>query len=223
MTTPENMPNQQTSPRLASQGPDLIPVWLLSGIVVVVLALAWFVLSDNWYTDWTRYQSIEAQKNRDWETAIKDLQKLRETGAKTKNPYMENSPTYLSELGYSYFGLGQNDKAIEYYNLAQANRNNVAADDSGNVPPAPDFHNMIGLIYYKQNKLDEAEAALQKALQFNKLDPLSNFTMGEIAMKRGNYTKAADYFKVVANDPSYKDQVQAYYAEIEKKLFAGIN
>ena len=134
-----------------------------------------------------------------------------------------NSPTYLAELGYAHLNLGEYDKALEYYKKAQENRSNVAADESGNPRAPVNFDNMIGITYFRMGNYDEAEKALQNALKFNKLDPLANFAMGEIAMKRGNYTQAADYFKTVATVPGYEEKVKKYYAEIEQKLFAGIS
>jgi lipopolysaccharide biosynthesis regulator YciM len=201
---------------------DLIPIPLLAGIFAVVMAVTWFLLADNWVTEMTRYRSIRAQKSGEWGEAIKHLQKLREAGAEENNSYVEHSPTYLSELGYSYFHLGEYEEALKWYQLAQQHRANMPADDQGNKVPPPDFRNMIGLVHYMMGNLDTAEQNLQGALETSKVDPLANFTLGQISMQRGNYIKAADYFKVVADNPSYADEVKKYYAEIEQKLFAGI-
>ena len=81
---------------------------------------------------------------------------------------------------------------------------------------------MIGYCYYKSNDLANAEKHLKLALEHNKLDKISNFTMGEIAFERGDYKQATDYFKIVAQDPAYKEKVRKYYAQIEEKLFSSI-
>ncbi len=218
-------PSPTSPPPLARTAPqrDLIPIPLLVGIFAVVLALMYGLLIDNWRTDWTRFQSIKAQQEGNWKEAIEQLEKLVEAGKKAKDPVVYNSPTYLAELGYAHLNLEEYDKALKFYQLAQENRSNMAPDEAGNPRPPVNFQNMIGVTYYRMGKYDEAEKALQGALEFNKLDPLANFTMGEIAMKRGTYTQAADYFKTVATVPGYEEKVKKYYAEIEQKLFAGIS
>ncbi len=202
---------------------DLIPYWLLIGIFAVVMALTLFLLADNWVTDMTRFRSIKAQQRGDWVAAVNHLEKLVEAGATAGNTEVSLSPTYLSELGYSHMNLKQYDKALDYYQQAQANRANVQPDDQGNPRPPYDFNGLIGVVQYRMGDLEAAKKSLLAALQHNKLDPLANFTLGEVAMKQSNYTQAADYFKVVAGNPVYEEQVKGYYAEIEKKLFAGIS
>jgi uncharacterized protein HemY len=201
---------------------DIIPIPLIIAIFAVVLVVTAWLLADNWIVDMTRYRSIRAQQTGDYPTAVEKLHELVAMGEQEKNDLVAKSPTYFSELGYSYSKMKDYDNALKYYRLAQEYRTNMAADDQGNSPAAPDFNNMIGYVLLQQGKTDEATSALQAALQHNKLDPIANFTLGEIAMRRGDYIKAADYFKVVANNPSYEAQVKDYYAEIEKKLFAGI-
>jgi tetratricopeptide (TPR) repeat protein len=210
-------------PLQATPQRDLIPIPVLVGIFAMVLAIMYILLIDNWRTDWTRFQSMKAQQEGDWKEAVEQLEKLVEAGRQAENPVVYNSPTYLAELGYAHLNLGEYDKALEYYQQAQQHRTNISTDEAGNPRPPVNFSNMIGITYYRMGKYDEAEKALQDALQFSKLDPLANFTMGEIAMKRGNYTQAADYFKTVATVPGYEDKVKKYYAEIEQQLFAGIS
>lgn len=202
---------------------DLIPIPLLVGIFAVVMTVTWFMLAENWLTEMTRYRSIKAQQKGDWEEAAEQLTKLIEAGARQNNPQAQYSPTYLSELAYSYYNQGQYDKALKYYEEAQKYRANFPPDDQGNPRPPADFQNMLGLVNYKMGNPDIAEKYLLGALQTNKLDPLANFTLGQIAMERGDFIKAADYFKTVADKPAYENEVKKYYAEIEQKLFAGIN
>lgn len=196
---------------------DLIPYWLLIGIFAVVMALTAFLLSDNWVTDMTRYRSQKAQQRGDWTAAIQHLDKMMQS-----SPQAALSPTYLSETGYSYFHLERYDKALEFFQKAQAQRANIPPDEQGNPRPPYNFSAMIGLTQFKMKDIVAAKQSLQAALQHNKLDPSANFTLGEIAMQEGNYTQAANYFKVVASHPGYEEPVKNYYAEIEKKLFSGI-
>ncbi len=201
---------------------DLIPAWLLIGIFAVVMALTLFLLKDNWVTDMTRFRSLKAQKQGDWPAAVRHLESLVKSGEEAGITEVSLSPTYLSELGYSHFHMKKYDKALEYFQKAQANRANLPPDEQGNPRPPVDFNTMIGMVQYNMGDLAGAKTSLQAALKFNKLDMRANFTMGEIAMKEDKYTEAASYFKVVAGTPAFEKQVKAYYAEIEKELFAGI-
>jgi len=199
---------------------DIIPPWLLVGIFAVVMALTYWILADNWAHDWLRFRSLKAQRDGDYKKAVELVTKLANVKGTEGLP---KSPTYESELGYSYFRLNDFKKSLEHFQRAQQFRANLPPDDAGNPRPPADFNNMIGLVNFKLGNLADAEKALIEALKVNKLDPVANFTMGELAMKKGEYTKAADYFKTVAKNPQYEKQVRDYYAEIEKKLFAGIS
>lgn len=210
------------NPRGARTGRDKFPILLLVGIFAVVAALTWFIGGENWMTDMTRYNSLKLQGQGKYGEAIEKLEALRAAGAAAGEKYVEFSPTYLSEIGHCYTRLENYDKALEYYTLAQTHKANVPLDDSNNPRQLVDFNYMIGYVQYKQGKLDEAQKTLTEALKIDKLEPLSNFTLGEIAMKKGDYMHAADYFKVVSNNPLYEAQVRKYYAEIEEKLFANI-
>lgn len=202
---------------------DIIPVPLIIAIFAVVVALSGYLLKDNWGTDMARYRSIRAQVKQDYPTAIENLKKLIASGEAAGNAAVSKSPTYLSEIGYSYSQMKQYPEALKYYQLAQENRANMGNDDQGNPRPPADFQSQIGYVQFQMGDLDAAAKSLQGALQYNKLDALANYTMGELAMKQGNYIKAADYFKVVSDNPTYEARVKDYYAQIETKLFSGIS
>ncbi len=201
---------------------DLIPIPLVIGIFAVVMAVTWFLLQENWYYEMTRYRSIAAQHRGDWEEASEHLLKLIEVGAQSNDPLVQHSPTFLSELAHSYLQQEKYQEALKYYEEAQKYRANLPPDDQGNPRAPADFQNMLGIVHYRMGNIDAAEKYLLGALQTNKLDPATNYTLGEINLKRGNYIKAADYFKTVANNPAYEEKVKKHYAEIEQKLFSGI-
>lgn len=210
------------APSPAATTHDIIPVWLIITIFAVILSVTTYLLHSNWTGDMARYQSLRSQQKGDFPKAVAKLKQLIEIGEKENDPLRAKSPTYFSELGYSYMRMEDYDNSLKYYNLAQQNRANNGTDDNNNPRPPLDFSNMIGLVQMKQGRLDEAQTTLQAALKYNKVDPVANFALGEIAMQKGDYITAADHFKVVANNPAYADQVKKYYATIEEKLFAGI-
>jgi len=201
---------------------DKVLIILIIAAFVCVVGITWALLAPNWMHDMTRYRSRRAQAQQDYPAAIHQLEKLIAAGERENDDLAAKSPTYLAEIAHSYLGMKKYDEALKYYELAQANASNMGTDDQGNPRPPANFQNMIGFVQMKLGNLDAATTTLQAALKVNKLDPLSNFSLGEIAMQKGNYIRAADYFKVVVNDPTYAEQVKKYYAEIEKKLFAGI-
>lgn len=232
MTAPGQKPNGTTdnNPAPTSQNAgagvepqrDIIPVWVIIAIFLVVMAVTWWLLAPNWRTDMARYRSIRAQQKGDYAEAIEQLKWLVERGEKEQDELAAKSPTYFAEIGYSYFKQEDYEDALKYYQLAQQYRSNMGMDDQNNPRPPADFQNMLGVVQLKLGNVDAATSSLQAALVHDKLDPLANFTLGEIAMQKGNYIIAADYFKVVANNPSYEAQVKKYYGEIEERLFAGI-
>ncbi len=223
--SPQKKDSQATSPRQGRKEPverDIIPVWLIVSIFAVVLAVTAWLLHDNWTVDMARYRSIRAQQTGDFKGAIKHLNKLIDIAKEAEDERRVNNPTFLSELGYSYSRLEDYENALKYYLLAQQHRANMGNDEQGNPRPPADFSNRLGHVYFKLGNLEAAEEALNTAIERDKLDPLANFTLGELAMQRGQYMEAADHFKVVVSNPNYAEQVSAYYDEIEEKLFAGI-
>jgi len=205
---------------------DILPVPLLAGIFVLVLILIWRLMWPTWQLELNQYMARNAQNEKRYQDAIDPLLFLIKYPSKTPDDPATvgaKNPTYLGELAHSYLQTKDYDNALKYYLQAQENRTNQGLDDQGNPRPSVDFSRDIGRAYLAKGDITNAEKYLLDGLKHNKIDKLGNYTMGELEMKRGNYTKAADYFKVVANDPDYHDRVRAYYEEIEKKLFAGID
>jgi tetratricopeptide (TPR) repeat protein len=202
---------------------EKIPLWL---IVVLSAAIGSFIawqFADDWNKQWYRFLSIKRSKDRDPAGAIKALQALMDLPPDKKGGYdSTKDPTLLGEMAEHYLTLDPK-KAEEYARKAQANRANVPTDDQDAAPPPTDFSTQIGRTLYLQGNLTGAEEMFLAGLKTDKLDPMANFHMGEIEYKRGNYLKAGDYFKVVARNPAFENIVKKYYAEIEQKLFAGLD
>jgi tetratricopeptide (TPR) repeat protein len=204
---------------------NFVLIWAFIVIFIVVAIILGVLLVPGWTVDWHRYRSISAEKRGDYPAAIAQLKILRamapgESGADLDNP--SKDPTYLSELGYCYMKLEDYKTALDFYQKAQENRTVIPPDEQGNPRPPYDFSASLGVCSLKLGDLAHAHQYLEAALKLNKLDPTANFYMGELLLKENNLIKAADYYKVVAKNPAFEDQVKKRYAEIEQRLFGNI-
>jgi len=192
---------------------DIVPIWALILVFAVVEALVVWLMWPQFSKDWTAFQARRYEDSHRYEKAIPYLLKLV-----AKDP---TSPTFLGELGNAYYVVKKYDEAIDYLKRAQENRTNIQVEDSNDTPPEPtDFSVTIGLAYMGKGDLANAEKYLKAALANHKQDKTANFAMGEVLFKQGKFREAGDYFKIVANDPGYRERVKQYYAEIEGKIFA---
>lgn len=101
-----------------------------------------------------------------------------------------NNPSQLSVEELLYAATlkdNLNDKAIIYQKVINLYPNDVRG------------YNNLGLIYYQQNKIDEAEKLFTQALQKDPNSPDVNFNLGLIALKKGDVTKAEELFGKAAN------------------------
>lgn len=193
---------------------DIIQWQVLAGVFVLVWILVVGLMFPGFPNEFRFFMARRHQARQRPAAAAKYLERLLKD--------MPANPTVSGELGYSYFQIGKYDEAIKHYEVAQANVANVKPNDQGKMPQISDFNAEIGSAYYRKGDVQNAEKYLLLGLEFDKFDKEANFLMGEILVKRGEYRKAADYFKVVANVPAYSDRVQKHYAEIEAKLFADL-
>ena len=101
-----------------------------------------------------------------------------------------NNPSQLSVEELLYAATlkdNLNDKAIIYQKVINLYPNDVRG------------YNNLGLVYYQQNKIDEAEKLFTQALQKDPNSPDVNFNLGLIALKKGDVTKAEELFGKAAN------------------------
>lgn len=194
---------------------EIIPLPVLIGIFIIVeVVIIWLMSPSQFMGEWRAFNARRYQAQGDFPAAIPPLSKLVED-----NP---DAPTFLGELANAYLNTGEYDKAIMYYELAQANRENLPTDESGDAPELPDYNTAIGVAYFRKGDLESAEKHLKMGLAHDKLNKIANFTLGEIEFQRGNFQKATDYFKVVAQDPGFEKRVRDYYSKIEEQLFKQI-
>ncbi|HPC25914.1 MAG TPA: tetratricopeptide repeat protein, partial [Paludibacteraceae bacterium] len=101
-----------------------------------------------------------------------------------------NNPSQLSVEELLYAATlkdNLNDKAIIYQKVINLYPNDIRG------------YNNLGLIYYQQDKIDEAEKLFTQALQKDPNSPDVNFNLGLIALKKGDVTKAEELFGKAAN------------------------
>ena len=106
----------------------------------------------------------------------------------------ENMPEPYSQLGITYFRLGNYQKSLEYYKKAILNS---------------DVANNMGILYYKVGDYEKALSMFEMAV---KLDPrLANayFNMGVIQGSLGKYQQAIDNLKRSIKYDAY--HAQTYY------------
>lgn len=129
---------------------------------------------------------------------------------KLKSDFSYINVSAYTTLGYFYLLIGDTDKALEY--------TQTALDDNNEHAPAWDN---LGQIRFAQGKLDEAEEAFKKALEYRSHMVDSLFYMGVICEKRGDNKQALEYYKraeqcnISALNTVTLAQVQAKIAALE--------
>ncbi len=110
-------------------------------------------------------------------------------------------------LAYTYYGLGQLDRAAEYF------RRSIAAD-----PVDGNQYLYLGLCLLRLGRLGEAEAAARRALLVRPDGPQYHYVLGIILRARGNLPVAlAEFQAELAQDPA-SERTRAQIAEIQKSM-----
>ena len=110
-------------------------------------------------TDASQKQTMQANLNADYQTAITEFQQARQ-GSNEKDP---NLPIIFSNLSAAYEGAGQYDKAAD------------AAQQAIAIKPTPAAYEQLGTELAYQGKMQDASAACEKAAS---LDPTDKSTAG---------------------------------------------
>jgi tetratricopeptide (TPR) repeat protein len=130
-----------------------------------------------------------------------------------------NNTQNMINLGYTYFLLGQNDKAVAEYNQ-------VLAIDKKNFDA---FYN-LGLVYSDSNRLDDALEMFQKAIEISPRDYKGHMQKGIIYRKLKMYSEASKELDqanklnparadiiyeigMIAEAQGYKDQAAQIYKD----------
>jgi tetratricopeptide (TPR) repeat protein len=151
------------------------------------------------------------------------------------------------ELGSAYERSGDHVAAEKaFLNILQKNPEHAAtlnylgymwADSNVNLERAADmlaravkqeprngaYIDSLGWVYFRQGKLDLAEKYLTDATRLLPRDATVHEHLGDVFVKRGNYKRALDLYRVALNlDPEAKDEakLRSKIAEVEKQQTA---
>lgn len=108
----------------------------------------------------------------------------------------ENLLKAQDQLGYSYFVVGEDDKALEIFNKA-----NIKAEELGDKGIQASMLCNFGNIYYGRGKYDEAMeyyqkcAELLKTFKYGKLNSAVQANIGLIYHEKLDYDKALEYYQ----------------------------
>jgi type IV pilus assembly protein PilF len=106
------------------------------------------------------------------------------------------------ELAASYFQAGRNDVAME--EVGQA----LAAD-----PNSADAYGLLGLIYMRNQDLDQADVSLRKAMALSPQDADLQHNYGWLLCQRRQYDQAQQWLDKALAQPGYRDRPKTMMAK----------
>lgn len=120
---------------------------------------------------------------------------MSEKGKVIEQPEPKVEPNALAAYASAVASLraGNND-------LAESKFKKLAND----YPQYSGPHNNLGIIYYHEDKIDQAKASFAKALELNPRSVVSLNHLGIISRKEGDFKKALEYYeRALQVDPDY--------------------
>lgn len=106
------------------------------------------------------------------------------------------------ELAASYFQAGRNDVAME--EVGQA----LAAD-----PNSADAYALLGLIYMRNQDLDQADASMRKAMSLSPQDADLQHNYGWLQCQRRQFEQAQQWLDRALAQPGYRDRPKTLMAK----------
>jgi len=93
-------------------------------------------------------------------------------------------PMAMVEISVVFRELGEKELAVKYF--MEAGEKGLTTDEE---------YRIIGTLYHKQNKLNQAEESIQRSLDLNPKNADSYNILGMISNRLGNYDDAIKYFR----------------------------
>ncbi|WP_165782595.1 tetratricopeptide repeat protein [Leptospira neocaledonica] len=122
-------------------------------------------------------------ENQDYKSALKILLEYEK-----KKP---DDDVLLFKIGFSYFRLEEDQKALLYFEKAIRTNPKVAK-----------YYDYYGATFYFSGKIDEAEKQFLKCVELDPKNPMATGMLGAIYAEKGQLSKAKDYFlKALEIDP----------------------
>jgi tetratricopeptide (TPR) repeat protein len=139
--------------------------------------------------------------------------KIKEAEAQFRT-VLEADPDNASALNYlGYMLADENTRLAEAQQLIQK-----AVDQDPNNGA---YLDSLGWVYYRLNRLDDAERQLLRSLQFNSKDPTIHDHLGDVYFKQGKIKDAITQWQTSLNEwnaSSPGDKEPAEIAKVQKKL-----
>lgn len=107
-----------------------------------------------------------------------------------------NNPQYLFKAALILDGSKKYNQALEYYQQA------IDFDET-----LIDAHLNMGIIYYKQNHISDAQETFEEILKNNLHHPIASFWLAKIIVDDGNYSRALQLFDHAEKEKSYEIDV----------------
>ncbi len=129
--------------------------------------------------------------------------------ALNKRSYTNDHAWTAYRIGDSYYALGENEKAIEYFNKA-----------TDLAPYQPDFRNKLAGALLDAGKTEEARKNYEFIIKENPEFASAYVSLGFLVLTKERNSELAEYFydKALSLDP---DNIQAFLNKAGLKLFLG--
>lgn len=115
------------------------------------------------------------------------------TDAGKKGAKIDPKATALFQKALNAVAIGNNDLAIGLF-----------TDMANDYPSLSGSHTNLGLIYFKDDDMDKAEASFGQAISINEANPVAHTHLGIIYRKKGRFTDAEQaYLKAIEFVPEY--------------------
>ena len=174
--------------------------WLMGIVIALNIGICTACGQTNEYVT----QGMQYVEEAQYSNAVASLEKAIEKGEDERQIYRG--------LGIAYMGLAEYDKAIEAFLSA--------LDASNGILDSMDFdiNYYLAAAYYKNNQLQEAEAAYDAIIDLDGWDAIAYELRGKVRLELGRYEEAMeDFDRAISLESKDYDML----LEIDKVLESG--